>query len=127
MEWLMILFWLCAALVVYHHVGYPLLLSCLGKRASAQLHRPAPRQRDFRQAPDDAALPAITLVMPVYNEAVTLAAKLQNLASLDYPADKLEWLTAPNHPKEDMGERKLPFGRELYIDRADFREHQDPA
>lgn len=90
MEWLMILFWLCAALVVYHHVGYPLLLSCLGKRASAQLHRPAPRQRDFRQAPDDAALPAITLVMPIYNEAVTLAAKLQNLASLDYPADKLE-------------------------------------
>ena len=40
----------------------------------------------------------------------------------NYPADKLEWLTAPNHPKEDMGERKLPFGRELYIDRADFRE-----
>ncbi|EJI85658.1 glutaminyl-tRNA synthetase [Alishewanella aestuarii B11] len=40
----------------------------------------------------------------------------------NYPADQLEWLTAPNHPKEDMGERKLPFGRELYIDRADFRE-----
>jgi glutaminyl-tRNA synthetase len=40
----------------------------------------------------------------------------------NYPADKLEWLTAPNHPKEDMGERKLPFGREIYIDRADFRE-----
>lgn len=40
----------------------------------------------------------------------------------NYPTDQLEWLTAPNHPKEDMGERKLPFGRELYIDRADFRE-----
>ena len=40
----------------------------------------------------------------------------------NYPADQLEWLTAPNHPKEDMGERKLPFGREIYIDRADFRE-----
>ncbi len=40
----------------------------------------------------------------------------------NYPTDQLEWLTAPNHPKEDMGERKLPFGREIYIDRADFRE-----
>lgn len=40
----------------------------------------------------------------------------------NYPADKLEWLTAPNHPKEDMGERQLPFGRTVYIDRADFRE-----
>ncbi|WP_423186570.1 glutamine--tRNA ligase [Alishewanella sp. d11] len=40
----------------------------------------------------------------------------------NYPADKLEWLMAPNHPKEDMGERQLPFGRTVYIDRADFRE-----
>jgi len=40
----------------------------------------------------------------------------------NYPEDKLEWLTAPNHPKEDMGERQLPFGRTVYIDRADFRE-----
>ncbi|WP_333606947.1 glutamine--tRNA ligase [Arsukibacterium sp.] len=40
----------------------------------------------------------------------------------NYPADKLEWLSAPNHPKEDMGQRQLPFSAVLYIDRADFRE-----
>ncbi|MDD6910342.1 glutamine--tRNA ligase [Actinobacillus minor] len=34
-----------------------------------------------------------------------------------------EWLTAPNHPnREELGSRKLPFTRELYIDEADFRE-----
>ena len=32
-------------------------------------------------------------------------------------------LTAPNHPnRPELGERQLPFTKELYIDRADFRE-----
>ena len=34
-----------------------------------------------------------------------------------------EMLTAPNHPnRPELGERKLPFSKEIYIDRADFRE-----
>lgn len=34
-----------------------------------------------------------------------------------------ETLTAPNHPNcPELGERQLPFTKELYIDRADFRE-----
>lgn len=41
----------------------------------------------------------------------------------NYPADQLEWLDAPNHPKDDsMGQRKVPFGPVVYIDKADFRE-----
>ena len=41
----------------------------------------------------------------------------------NYPADGIEWVEAPNHPKDDtMGSRKLPFGPVVYIDRADFRE-----
>ena len=34
-----------------------------------------------------------------------------------------EMLTAPNHPNRlELGERQLPFTKEIYIDRADFRE-----
>ncbi|QTO01029.1 glutamine--tRNA ligase [Aggregatibacter sp. 2125159857] len=34
-----------------------------------------------------------------------------------------EMLTAPNHPnRPESGERQLPFTKEIYIDRADFRE-----
>ena len=34
-----------------------------------------------------------------------------------------EMLTAPNHPnRSELGERQLPFTKEIYIDRADFRE-----
>ncbi|MBU2178737.1 MAG: glutamine--tRNA ligase [Gammaproteobacteria bacterium] len=41
----------------------------------------------------------------------------------NYPADSIEWLDVHNHPKEEsMGSRKVPFGKVIYIDRADFRE-----
>ncbi len=34
-----------------------------------------------------------------------------------------EMLSAPNHPnRPELGERQLPFTKEIYIDRADFRE-----
>jgi glutaminyl-tRNA synthetase len=41
----------------------------------------------------------------------------------NYPEEGEELLDAPNHPKdESMGSRKLPFSREVYIDRDDFME-----
>ena len=41
----------------------------------------------------------------------------------NYPEDRTEMLEAPNHPKhENMGSRQIPFTREIYIDRDDFRE-----
>jgi glutaminyl-tRNA synthetase len=41
----------------------------------------------------------------------------------NYPEDQVEQLQAPAHPsREDLGQRTLPFTRELYIDAEDFRE-----
>ena len=41
----------------------------------------------------------------------------------NYPLDHLETLQAPNHPKDStLGQRSLTMSRELYIERADFRE-----
>ncbi len=41
----------------------------------------------------------------------------------DYPEDKMEQVASPRHPsRAEMGERMLPFTRELYIDADDFRE-----
>jgi glutaminyl-tRNA synthetase len=43
---------------------------------------------------------------------------IENLAD-----DHIEWLDAPNHPnKEEMGSRKVPFTKEIYIEREDFQE-----
>ena len=41
----------------------------------------------------------------------------------NYPDGQTENLEAPNNPaKEEMGTRKLPFSREIYIERDDFME-----
>jgi glutaminyl-tRNA synthetase len=41
----------------------------------------------------------------------------------NFPDGTLEHFTAPLHPQNaEMGSRELPFTRELYIDRSDFRE-----
>jgi len=41
----------------------------------------------------------------------------------NYPEGKVEELNAPNHPQnEDFGKRTIPFSREVYIDKEDFRE-----
>jgi len=45
----------------------------------------------------------------------------------NYPEDKVEYFELPNHPKEpELGTRKVPFTRELYIDREDFAEVPPP-
>ncbi|WP_090272916.1 glutamine--tRNA ligase/YqeY domain fusion protein [Halopseudomonas litoralis] len=38
----------------------------------------------------------------------------------NYPEGQVEQLTLPRHPKQDIGERVLPFSRELYIDQDDY-------
>ncbi len=41
----------------------------------------------------------------------------------NYPEGKTEWFTMPLHPeKPELGSREVPFSRELYIERDDFRE-----
>jgi glutaminyl-tRNA synthetase len=41
----------------------------------------------------------------------------------NYPAGQVEWVEALNNPEdESMGTRPLPFSRELYLEREDYRE-----
>lgn len=41
----------------------------------------------------------------------------------NYPEDQVEWLDAENNPEnEEMGTRKIPFSREIYIEQEDFME-----
>jgi len=41
----------------------------------------------------------------------------------NYPGDKVEWLDAENSPEDpELGFRNVPFSRELYIEKADFKE-----
>jgi glutaminyl-tRNA synthetase len=44
----------------------------------------------------------------------------------NYPEDKEEWLETENNPEdENAGTREVPFSREVYIEREDFKEEAD--
>lgn len=48
------------------------------------------------------------------------------LVITNYPDGKEEWLEAENNPEEEvMTYRKVPFSKELYIEREDFKEEAD--
>jgi len=45
------------------------------------------------------------------------------LVITNYPEDKEEWFEAENNPEDtNSGSRKVPFSRELYIEKEDFKE-----
>lgn len=81
---------ICSGLIVYHHVGYPLFL-----RWYAHLHpakQTQPGSRGYLPNADDNLLPSVTVLMPAYNEAGYISEKIRNLASIDYPRNKLKVL-----------------------------------
>jgi biofilm PGA synthesis N-glycosyltransferase PgaC len=72
-----LLFWLSLSLIFFTYAGYPI---CLYIRAR-NWPRPVRRGRIF---------PKVTIVLAVHNEEKDLLRKLDNLAALDYPADRVE-------------------------------------
>ena len=75
-----ILFWASVGLLVYTHLGYPLLLLALA--------RPRP------PAPPPAELPSVSLIIAAHDEANVIAAKVANALALDYPRELLEVIVA---------------------------------
>lgn len=74
-----ILFWISALLLVYSHIGYPVVLGLLA--------RIAPRKTTPLASTE---LPAVTLLISAYNERPVIAAKIENSLALDYPKERLE-------------------------------------
>ncbi len=72
-----LLFWLSLSLIFFAYAGYPI---CLYLRAR-NWPRPVRRARIF---------PRVTIVLAIHNEEKDLLRKLDNLAALNYPADRLE-------------------------------------
>lgn len=71
---------LCAGTALYAYLGYPLALWLLGTL------RPAPEL----PAEDPVEWPAVSVSLPVHNEAGVIAETLESLLALDYPADRLQ-------------------------------------
>lgn len=72
-----IVFWSSLALIVYTYAGYPLLVSIVGSFFPA-----------LRRDPNHE--PTVSVLIPAYNEDATIAKKVEQTLSLDYPPEKLE-------------------------------------
>ena len=76
--------------VVYHHVGYPILL----RRLAAAAERPAERSRVALVDASTDQLPSIVVIVPAHNEQDVIAQKIENISRLVYPADRLRVVIA---------------------------------
>ena len=75
-------------LVVYHHVGYPLALRLIASLKTTDDNL-VPIDRGFRSSNFDSNLPSVHLVVPAFNEESVIRQKVDSMAWLDYPDDKL--------------------------------------
>src|SRR5215210_5568261 len=85
-------------LVAYTFAGYPAIVAALARL----------RPRPVRSDPGH--LPKVTLAILAYNEADIIAAKLENVRALDYPADALEVIVVTDGSDDDTPERARELG-----------------
>ena len=82
------LVFLFAGIFVYHQFAYPILLKLFA--ASQRRKQPAAVVEPLAED----ALPKAAVIVPAHNEEAFIAAKIENLAALDYPRDRLEIIVA---------------------------------
>ena len=104
-----IVFWLSIGLVVYAHVGYPVLLGLM----AAVRGRGASR-RD-RPAPDD-QLPSVSVIVAAYAEQDVIAERVANIRSLEYPQQLIELIVACDGSVDETAERARAAGADLVLE-----------
>ncbi|PKF62489.1 glycosyltransferase family 2 protein [Psychromonas sp. psych-6C06] len=118
-------------LVIYHHIGYPLMLRLLAKQRLQTKHKTEPIKGDrhYTDSDEDAQLADIAIVMPAYNEAQWIAEKIRNLAALDYPASHLQIIIGCDGCSDDTfalatSTAKEPECAHLNINIIEFKENR---
>lgn len=99
------IFWVSAALIVYTHLGYPLVL-----RALIAL------RRSRRTTRDPAELPHVSLIVAAYDEEEVIGAKVSNALALDYPRERLELIVASDGSYDVTAARARAAGADLVLE-----------
>jgi cellulose synthase/poly-beta-1,6-N-acetylglucosamine synthase-like glycosyltransferase len=103
---LAVLFWLSAGLIVYTHMGYPLVLLALSRL----------RRRQGSVAADGARLPRVSLIVAAYDEEDVIAHKVANALGLDYPRELFEVIVASDGSADRTAARAREAGADLVLD-----------
>lgn len=123
----MLLFFSCGFLVVYHHLLFPLWLAQYKKRHPMPV-TPAP-ERGYLSSEQDQQLPDISLIIPAYNEAAVINDKINNLGTLDYPAEKLRIVLICDGCSDDTAElarlaHRRPENQHLQLELVEQRNNR---
>jgi biofilm PGA synthesis N-glycosyltransferase PgaC len=76
---LTVFFWICAALIFYTYLGYPLALYLVSRFFTRKVQK-------------QAGTPTVSVILSAFNEERNIERKLLNLLNLDYPEEKIEIL-----------------------------------
>jgi cellulose synthase/poly-beta-1,6-N-acetylglucosamine synthase-like glycosyltransferase len=100
-----IVFWASVALIVYTHVGYPLLLWVLARFRRGRAERPGAEPPPF-----------VSLIVPAYDEAPVIERKIENALALDYPRGRLELIVASDGSTDATVDRAQAAGADVVLD-----------
>lgn len=103
-----VLFWVCAGLLVYTHVGYPLLLAVLARAGI--------RSRGSAGARSAGDAPAVSVIVAAYAEQEVIGPRVANLRALEYPADRVEVIVACDGSPDATAERARAAGADLVLE-----------
>ncbi len=112
-----VIFFVSVLLLAYTYVGYPLLIRVL----ASLLRRPA-------ASPDGAKVdepfePRVSIVVVAHNEAHRISERIENLLSLDYPAQRMEIAIASDASSDETVERARRY-EDRGVKVVEFTEHR---
>jgi cellulose synthase/poly-beta-1,6-N-acetylglucosamine synthase-like glycosyltransferase len=112
-----VVFWVAVGLLLYTHVGYPLVLA-----AVARLRPPLPE-------PGPAEPPRVSLIVAAHDEEDVIEAKVRDALAQDYPRERLELIVASDGSSDRTAELARAAGadRVLELGRVGKIEAQNAA
>ena len=129
-----VVFWACAALVVWTHVGYAVTLAALSGAANLLRRREQRRGRGGRsveagiperaqagrqagrQAELAGRLPSLSLIIAAHDEEKVIAQTVQHALALDYPHAQLQLIVACDGCTDATAERARGAGADLVLE-----------
>jgi cellulose synthase/poly-beta-1,6-N-acetylglucosamine synthase-like glycosyltransferase len=106
---LAVTFWLAIGLILYHLVGYPLLIYLLASAKKKQITR-----KEF--------LPFITVIIPAYNEGGVIKEKINSILFSNYPANSIEILVPEDGSTDNTVEQVLSISDpRVFLDHSHSR------
>ncbi len=116
---LQVVFWSCAALVVWTQLGYALALAALARLIphASQAQSPTNQRSPDRGAANRAdEFPQVSLIVAAHDEQDVIAAKVLDALALDYPRELLQVIVACDGCTDATAQRARDAGADLVLE-----------